>query len=267
MVPPLPPCPQPRTTRGWWMEMRAPTQEGWELIPQPPRWGRTDEEGERAGRGCLTAAVPEPVGMLHSSREQQGWALLDGNCCPKQPWPKSPAPKLLKRIKNRVSPLNDLGFQRRQWYFCSLVSDWDLSYEMLLIRTKGLKPQFCFVPDKARGEFWLWLKVVWGLFDRELLLAEIERKTSFAFHWNKRPSKNSAWLLKTQSQALPFYKHRFPILFYQISKDLLQKIRETVLQKTVDGMRKEGVPYVGMYKTLGFWIIRGTTFYFAFSSL
>ncbi|XP_074389391.1 trifunctional purine biosynthetic protein adenosine-3 [Zonotrichia albicollis] len=32
----------------------------------------------------------------------------------------------------------------------------------------------------------------------------------------------------------------------QISKDLLQKIRETVLQKTVDGMRKEGVPYVGV---------------------
>ncbi|NXY37267.1 PUR2 protein, partial [Pomatorhinus ruficollis] len=32
----------------------------------------------------------------------------------------------------------------------------------------------------------------------------------------------------------------------QISKDLLQKIRETVLQKTVDGMRKEGVPYLGV---------------------
>ncbi|XP_058680717.1 trifunctional purine biosynthetic protein adenosine-3 isoform X2 [Ammospiza caudacuta] len=32
----------------------------------------------------------------------------------------------------------------------------------------------------------------------------------------------------------------------QISKDLLQKISETVLQKTVDGMRKEGVPYVGV---------------------
>ncbi|NWT76694.1 PUR2 protein, partial [Prunella himalayana] len=32
----------------------------------------------------------------------------------------------------------------------------------------------------------------------------------------------------------------------QISKDLLQKIRETILQKTVDGMRKEGVPYLGV---------------------
>ncbi|NWR39192.1 PUR2 protein, partial [Tachuris rubrigastra] len=32
----------------------------------------------------------------------------------------------------------------------------------------------------------------------------------------------------------------------QISKDLLQQIRDTVLQKTVDGMRKEGVPYVGV---------------------
>ncbi|XP_032908518.1 trifunctional purine biosynthetic protein adenosine-3 isoform X1 [Catharus ustulatus] len=32
----------------------------------------------------------------------------------------------------------------------------------------------------------------------------------------------------------------------QISKDLLQQIRETVLQKTVDGMRKEGVPYLGV---------------------
>uniref|UniRef100_A0A8B9CI11 Trifunctional purine biosynthetic protein adenosine-3 n=1 Tax=Anser brachyrhynchus TaxID=132585 RepID=A0A8B9CI11_9AVES len=32
----------------------------------------------------------------------------------------------------------------------------------------------------------------------------------------------------------------------QISKDLLLKIRDTVLQKTVDGMRKEGVPYFGV---------------------
>ncbi|NXR71332.1 PUR2 protein, partial [Pycnonotus jocosus] len=32
----------------------------------------------------------------------------------------------------------------------------------------------------------------------------------------------------------------------QISKDLLEKIRKTVLQKAVDGMRKEGVPYVGV---------------------
>ncbi|NWW82095.1 PUR2 protein, partial [Climacteris rufus] len=32
----------------------------------------------------------------------------------------------------------------------------------------------------------------------------------------------------------------------QISKDLLQQIKETVLQKTVDGMRKEGVPYLGV---------------------
>ncbi|XP_061857576.1 trifunctional purine biosynthetic protein adenosine-3 isoform X3 [Colius striatus] len=32
----------------------------------------------------------------------------------------------------------------------------------------------------------------------------------------------------------------------QVSKDLLQKIRDTILQKTVDGMRKEGVPYFGV---------------------
>ncbi|XP_030012234.1 trifunctional purine biosynthetic protein adenosine-3 [Sphaeramia orbicularis] len=32
----------------------------------------------------------------------------------------------------------------------------------------------------------------------------------------------------------------------QVSKELLQVIRETVLQKTVDGMRKEGVHYVGV---------------------
>ncbi|XP_064503237.1 trifunctional purine biosynthetic protein adenosine-3 [Pseudopipra pipra] len=32
----------------------------------------------------------------------------------------------------------------------------------------------------------------------------------------------------------------------QISEDLLQQIRDTVLQKTVDGMRKEGVPYLGV---------------------
>lgn len=43
---------------------------------------------------------------------------------------------------------------------------------------------------------------------------------------------------------------------------MLQKIRETVLQKTVDGMRKEGVPYLGMYKILAFLIMRRTAFYF-----
>ncbi|KAK9523808.1 hypothetical protein VZT92_017698 [Zoarces viviparus] len=32
----------------------------------------------------------------------------------------------------------------------------------------------------------------------------------------------------------------------QVSQDLLQQIRETVLQKTVDGMREEGTPYVGV---------------------
>ncbi|KAL6115222.1 gart [Pungitius sinensis] len=32
----------------------------------------------------------------------------------------------------------------------------------------------------------------------------------------------------------------------QVSQELLQEIRDTVLQKTVDGMRKEGTPYVGV---------------------
>ncbi|XP_006032708.1 trifunctional purine biosynthetic protein adenosine-3 isoform X2 [Alligator sinensis] len=32
----------------------------------------------------------------------------------------------------------------------------------------------------------------------------------------------------------------------QISKDLLLKIRDTILQRTVDGMKKEGVPYIGV---------------------
>ncbi|XP_039344197.1 trifunctional purine biosynthetic protein adenosine-3 [Mauremys reevesii] len=32
----------------------------------------------------------------------------------------------------------------------------------------------------------------------------------------------------------------------QISKDLLLKIRDTILQKTVDGMKEEGVPYIGV---------------------
>lgn len=31
----------------------------------------------------------------------------------------------------------------------------------------------------------------------------------------------------------------------QVSQEMLQQIRETVLQKTVDGMREEGAPYVG----------------------
>ncbi|XP_074929616.1 trifunctional purine biosynthetic protein adenosine-3 isoform X3 [Chelonoidis abingdonii] len=32
----------------------------------------------------------------------------------------------------------------------------------------------------------------------------------------------------------------------QISKDLLLKIRDTILQKTVDGMKEEGIPYIGV---------------------
>ncbi|KAF7250998.1 Trifunctional purine biosynthetic protein adenosine-3 [Varanus komodoensis] len=32
----------------------------------------------------------------------------------------------------------------------------------------------------------------------------------------------------------------------QLSKDLLLKIRNSILQKTVDGMRKEGIPYIGV---------------------
>lgn len=35
------------------------------------------------------------------------------------------------------------------------------------------------------------------------------------------------------------------LLPVQVSQELLQDIRETVLQKTVDGMKEEGTPYVG----------------------
>lgn len=31
----------------------------------------------------------------------------------------------------------------------------------------------------------------------------------------------------------------------QVSQELLQQITETVLQKTVDGMKEEGAPFVG----------------------
>ena len=33
----------------------------------------------------------------------------------------------------------------------------------------------------------------------------------------------------------------------QVSKDLLLKIKNTVLQRTVDGMQQEGVPYAGKH--------------------
>lgn len=33
----------------------------------------------------------------------------------------------------------------------------------------------------------------------------------------------------------------------QVSQELLQEIRASVLQKTVDGMREEGAPYVGEF--------------------
>ena len=35
------------------------------------------------------------------------------------------------------------------------------------------------------------------------------------------------------------------LLPVQVSQELLQDIREAVLQKTVDGMKEEGTPYVG----------------------
>lgn len=35
------------------------------------------------------------------------------------------------------------------------------------------------------------------------------------------------------------------LLVVQVSRELLQQITETVLQKTVDGMKGEGTPYVG----------------------
>lgn len=45
---------------------------------------------------------------------------------------------------------------------------------------------------------------------------------------------------------------------------MLLKIRDTILQKTVDGMRKEGVPYFGMRKSffLFFFLIIKTKFCF-----
>lgn len=233
--------PAPQVRKDWWGR-----GEGWEgMFDCSCPWACGDAAFQQGagGMGCAgwkllpKAAKSIPSSKTSQKNKEQGISTE---------WPGIPEEAVLF-----LQPGVWLGFKL-----------WNAAHQ-----NQGLKPQFCFVPDKARSEFWLWLKVVWGLFDREVLLAEIERKTSLAFHWNKRWSKNSAWLLKTQSQALPFYKHRFPTLFYQISKDLLQKIRETVLQKTVDGMRKEGVPYVGMYKTLGFWIIRRTTFNFAFSSL
>lgn len=43
---------------------------------------------------------------------------------------------------------------------------------------------------------------------------------------------------------------------------MLLKIRDTILQKTVDGMRKEGVPYFGMHKSLFFFLILKRKFCF-----
>ena len=37
----------------------------------------------------------------------------------------------------------------------------------------------------------------------------------------------------------------------QVSQELLQQIRETVLQRTVDGMKEEGTPYVGKCSFFG----------------
>uniref|UniRef100_A0A8C7H7G6 Phosphoribosylglycinamide formyltransferase n=1 Tax=Oncorhynchus kisutch TaxID=8019 RepID=A0A8C7H7G6_ONCKI len=45
--------------------------------------------------------------------------------------------------------------------------------------------------------------------------------------------------------SLPLPVHNM-LLSVQVSQELLQQIRETVLQKTVDGMKEEGTPYVGV---------------------
>lgn len=39
----------------------------------------------------------------------------------------------------------------------------------------------------------------------------------------------------------------FVEILFQVSQELLQEIRASVLQKTVDGMREEGAPYVGEF--------------------
>lgn len=175
---------------------------------------------------------------------------------------KSPAPQISPNRK--IAPLNYLELQRGKCYFCNFIFNWDLSVmKMVLIRTKSLNPHFFLMVNFGCG--FRQFGVCWmGNFYWQ---KQREKHSQLSIGVSKRPSKNSAWLLKTQNQALLFYKHWFLILFYQISKDLLQKIRDTVLQKTVDGMRKEGVPYLGTYKTLGFLIIRGKIFYFAFLSL
>lgn len=127
----------------------------------------------------------------------------------------------------------------------------------------------CLAPDKGRAKLGQHPVTVKVGMERNTnchpLLFLVLPQPASPVGWEK-PSSHPPKLLKPQNQCLPFYKHWFLILFRQISKDLLQKIRETVLQKTVDGMRKEGVPYLGTYKTLGFLTIRRTTFYFAFSS-
>lgn len=140
-----------------------------------------------------------------SKRSRREWALLDGKSCLKQTWPTK-IPSFTNSSEEEDASTELLGIIKGGVLFLQAYIWLGFKcYEMLLIRTKCLNLQFYLVPNKANGEFWLWLKVVWGLFDMELILAEIERKTFLSFPWTEQETIQEFCLaLKTTKSMPPF---------------------------------------------------------------
>lgn len=150
-----------------------------------------------------------------SMRSRREWALLYGKRCLKETWLRK-ITSFTTFSKEEDNSTELPGIRKGEVLF--LQPDIWLGfkcYEMLLIRIKCLNPQFYLVPDKANGEFWLWLKAVWGLFDRELLLAEIERKTFLASDLSEQEAIRELCLApKNTNPSPPFLQTLVSNLFF-----------------------------------------------------
>lgn len=98
-------------------------------------------KGKGTDEGMFTPAVT--VGMFKSSmRSRREWALLDGKSCLKQTWP-SKVPSSTNFSKEEEISTELLGIRKGEVLFLQpYVGLGSKCYEILLIRTKGLNPQF-----------------------------------------------------------------------------------------------------------------------------
>lgn len=85
---------------------------------------------------------------------------------------------------------------------------------------------------------------MWGFrkFIQVLSPCQVENEWLFSFFPVIVPCSSATYKMILFKYQL--YLH-ISVTFPQVSKDLLLKIKNTILQRTVDGMQQEGVPYTG----------------------